>query len=112
MKSPPKTLDEKKLARRARNARYYAKKKQDPAWRAEHNRKCREASSRLYERRAAFGRQKKGGVKGLTGYSIVNARDLASPNLRWRDQHGSLHYEDTRTAEEVIEAWRKKQPEG
>jgi hypothetical protein len=90
-------------------AKYYARKKQDPAWLIASRKKSREAMRRLSERRAWLKLELRGGLRGAQGYTVVSAKELKNPRLKWLDSHGVLHEETERSAEELISEWQRSQ---
>jgi hypothetical protein len=41
--------------------------------------------------------------------TTISASEFSRPNLLWLDQHGNLHAETERSAEELIAEWQKEQ---
>jgi len=47
------------------------------------------------------------GLSPSTGSGTISKQELRNPFLLWMDKHGVLHYEDKRSATEVIKQWQK-----
>lgn len=103
-KPPPKNP-----AAAARKRRFYARHKSDPRWKRTHNRKSREGMQKLCERRGWLRLDRRGGITGVAGYTVVHAGELQRPLLKYLDARGILRTEEELSAEQLIASWREKE---
>ncbi|HXN50379.1 MAG TPA: hypothetical protein VN943_00480 [Candidatus Acidoferrum sp.] len=105
--------------RAARNARYYAKKIRNPAWKKKHRADCRRRMHaklpQLAERhfRFAHTKQTKAHEEAIViaGMRTVSAAHLRNPRFTYIDASGTIHAEFWESAEQMIvrlETARKK----
>jgi hypothetical protein len=83
--------------------------RKDAEFRRRHNTASRIGMQKIRERRAWMLQKKRGGVAGMTGYTVISGAELTAPSLRYIDANGCVHIEEELSAEQLIREWEKAQ---